>query len=150
MWWRTSRIKDARNEFGVAGTVVSEWSDSGSAGDRSHRRVGAVVRGVWWGWQHFGNAVVRGCSWIDAPDAPERITKLTAAMKMRVAGIMATRPVLRAVIIYALWNDETAAVGRPTRMNVTDGTSACRPRSGGEQSVGACQILQHHIAVVFA
>lgn len=104
-------IKDANNEFGVAGTLVGEWSDSGAVGDESHRRFDAVVRGVWWFDRHFGASVEPGGSWIDAPGLPDRIVKFTAAMQMRVAGTMATRPVLRAFVTYAHWSDESAAIG---------------------------------------
>ena len=104
-------LKDAQNVFGVAGTLVGEWSDSGSSGDRSHRRFDAVVRGVWWWDRHFGTALEPGGSAINAPGLPDRIAKITAALQMRVAGTMATRPVLRAFATYAHWSDESAAVG---------------------------------------
>jgi maltoporin len=104
-------LKDTANLFGVAGTLVGEWSDSGSDGDRSHRRFDAVARGVWWWDRHFGTALEPGSSWIDAPGAPDRISKITATLQMRVADTMATRPILRLFVTYAHWNEESAAVG---------------------------------------
>lgn len=97
--------------LGFAGTLVGEWQDSGADGAERERRIDAVLRGVWYGSRHFGLALEPGVSWIDAPDAPAHIGKLTAALQMRVAETMATRPVLRLFATYAHWSEEAAAVG---------------------------------------
>ncbi len=114
--WLARAISDAswasaNRVLGLAGTLVGEWSDTGFASDRRQRRIDAVVRGVWYGSRHFGLALEPGASWIDAPDAPAHIGKFTAAVQMRVAETIATRPVLRLFATYAHWSEESAAVG---------------------------------------
>jgi maltoporin len=95
--------------FGLASDA--EWKDSGARDETLERRVDAVARGVWYFSRHFGVVLEPGGAWIDAPDYPARITKLTSALQMRVNETIGTRPVLRAFATYAHWSDPAPAVG---------------------------------------
>lgn len=113
--------------FSIGGALVYQYTDFGD--QAAHQQwVSGGIRPIWHFTDHFNIALETGIDWVsdtlDGSGDGGTLGKLTLAPELSLGGDFFSRPVLRAFITYAMWDDTLqGTVGGPDYANQDNGWS---------------------------